>query len=75
MVGGIFGALVLALLIPVVRPFALAFGPAEFVILVLGALLGMSVISSGPPRKVLIAALLGVLISFIGQEGSTASLR
>ncbi len=67
-IGGILGALVLVLSIPVVRPFVMAFGSPEFFMLgvlgltMVGALSGKSVL------KGLTAGLLGLLVSMVGYS-------
>lgn len=75
LLAGCFGAFVLALLIPVVQPLVLKFGPAEFFML---ALLGLSfvvVLSSEAPLKGAIMACAGFLLATIGQHPGTGRLR
>lgn len=74
-VGGLIGAACLALLIPITRPLVLALGPPEFFILLLTAVLFMGYIGKGDTLKAFVAAGLGFLLAFVGQEPSTASLR
>ena len=74
-VGGLVGALALGVLIPVVRPLVLAIGPAEFVVLIVIALILIAQIGRGNMLKALIAGVAGVAVSFVGQELSTATPR
>jgi putative tricarboxylic transport membrane protein len=74
-VGGLIGAMALAALIPVTRPIVLAMGPPEFFVLLLTAVLFMGYVGKGDTLKAFVVGGLGFLLSFIGQEPSTASLR
>jgi putative tricarboxylic transport membrane protein len=74
-VGGLIGAAALALMIPVTRPIVLAMGPPEFFILLLTAVIFMGYVGRGDTLKAFVVGGLGFLLSFIGQEPSTASLR
>lgn len=74
-IGGILGAVVLALLLPVLRPIVLAFGPPEFFILVLAAIVFMAMVGIGDSIKSLAGGLLGLLLSFIGLEVTSATQR
>jgi len=74
-VGGVFGAIALALLIPVIRPVVLAFGPPEFFMM---AILGISFIAlmgEGSLAKGLIAGGLGIIISLVGYDPMTGIIR
>ena len=78
LIGAVFGAVALALAIPVVRPLVLKFGAPELFML---AILGISFVSSlsgegarGLVRGVL-AGLLGLLLSMIGQDPQQGILR
>jgi TctA family transporter len=73
--GGIIGAVFLAISIPIVRPLMLALGSSEYLIM---ALWGMTVIASfsaGSILKGLIAASAGLIIAFIGMDPVTATPR
>lgn len=74
-VGGIFGAAVLALLIPVMRPVVLLFGPPEFFALVIVALVFIAVVGTTDSLKALLASGLGFMLAMVGQEPTTAALR
>lgn len=70
--GAVFGAIALVLIIPVVRPLVLSFGPAEFFMLTLLGLTFVVALSGKHMLKGLLMALFGVLAAMIGidaQEG------
>jgi putative tricarboxylic transport membrane protein len=73
--GGILGAVVLAALVPFLKPVVLAFGPAEFFMLALLAVVFIAFIGSGNMLKALVAGGLGLMLSFVGQQISTGTLR
>lgn len=74
-IGGIFGAVVLALILPFLRPVVLAFGPPEFLVIILVAIVFMAAVSYGDSAKSLAAGMLGLLISFVGLEPTSATQR
>lgn len=65
-IGGVTGAIVLALAIPVIRPFILAIGYGEITAISLFGLALIAVLSQGAIQKGIIAALFGLLIGTIG---------
>lgn len=70
--GAVFGALVLALSVPIIRPVVLAFGPPEFFAL---TVLGLTFVVALSGRRLLrgfVMASLGLLVALVGldpQEG------
>lgn len=74
-VGGVIGAIMLALALPVLRPIVLAVRPPEFLALILMALVMMAFVGERDTLKGLISGGLGLMFSFIGLEQSTASQR
>jgi len=68
MLGGLFGAFLLAVAIPVIQPIALAFGSPELFMLGLVGISVLAVVSQGALLKGLIAGVLGLLISMIGAD-------
>ena len=66
--GGLFGAIVLACLIPILRPIVLVFGPPEFFMLAILGVVFLATLSGDEPLKGVIAGLLGLMISLIGEE-------
>jgi putative tricarboxylic transport membrane protein len=75
LLGGVIGAIFLALCIPIVRPLILALGPAEYLMMALWGMTLIATFSDGSLLKGLIAACLGVLIAFIGMDPVTATPR
>lgn len=75
MLGGLFGAAVLFVSLPVLRPIVLAFGSAEFLMLVVWGLSAVGVLTGKAPIKGLIAAVVGVLIATVGVDDKTAIER
>jgi putative tricarboxylic transport membrane protein len=75
LIGGLFGALVLTLIIPIARPVVLSFGSPELFML---ALLGMSmvgVLSGKKPIRGILAAGIGVMIGAMGDAPAVAEYR
>jgi putative tricarboxylic transport membrane protein len=74
-VGGIFGAFVLALAVPIIRPFVLSIGnPELFMLIVLGISFVASLAGRRPVIGILMAGL-GFLLSLVGQDPQTGELR
>jgi TctA family transporter len=73
--GGLFGALVLAVSIPILRPFILSVGTPELLAICLLGLTLVASLSYGALLKGLIAASVGLLLSTIGDEPQTGELR
>ena len=68
LIGGVFGALLLALALPVMRPLVLFLNFADlFAITVFGLTL-VALLAGKDPLKGLIAALLGALVAFAGLD-------
>jgi TctA family transporter len=75
LLGGIIGAVFLALCIPIIRPVILALGPSEYLMMALWGLTVIATFSEGSLLKGLIASAFGVLVAFIGQDVVTATPR
>ncbi|MDX1486165.1 MAG: tripartite tricarboxylate transporter permease, partial [Alphaproteobacteria bacterium] len=73
--GGIFGAMVLLLSLPILKPLVLSFGSPEFLMLVIWGLSAVGVLSGNAPIKGLIAAIFGVLVSTVGMDNKTGIER
>jgi putative tricarboxylic transport membrane protein len=74
-VGGLVGAAFLAVLLPVMRPLVLALGAPEFFVLIMIALIFMAYVGQGSLLRSLVAGGVGLMLSFIGLEQSTATQR
>ncbi len=75
LMGGLFGALLLAVSIPILRPIVLAFGSPEFFMMGLLGISMVAVLSGGAPIKGLIAGALGLAVGMIGMDPQTGVLR
>jgi putative tricarboxylic transport membrane protein len=75
LLGGIIGAIFLALCIPVIRPIMLAFGPAEYLVMALWGMTLIATFSEGSVIKGMIAGCVGILIAYIGMDPVTATPR
>ena len=74
-IGGLFGAIVLAVSVPVLRPIMLQITTPELLgVCILGLAL-VSVLSGGAPMKGIIACCLGLALTTIGDDSQTATLR
>ncbi len=69
--GGVVGALVLALFIPILRPIAMTFGSAEVFMLIVFGMTFIVVISRESIPRGFSAALLGLLLSTVGLGAHT----
>lgn len=75
MVGGIIGALVLALSIPVMRTVIKAFGPAEFLMMITMGISFVGALSGERPLIGIACGGLGLLLSLIGDDPITGTIR
>ncbi len=74
-VGGVIGAIGMALLIPVMREIVLSFSPAEFFMLAVMGIAFISLLSGKSMLKGLIIGALGLLLSFVGSDTQTGVMR
>ncbi len=74
-VGAVIGAVALAVMIPIVRPIVLAIGPAEFFVLIVVALYAIAYVREESLLKGLVAAGLGLALSFVGMEAGSGVPR
>jgi len=73
--GATFGAVVLALLLPVLQKVVLFFGPPEIFVLAFLALTFVAVLGKEDITKSLIAALAGLLLAMVGLDNVTNQER
>jgi TctA family transporter len=66
--GGLFGCVLLALLLPMVQPIVLSFASPENFILALAGIAFIAVLSSGAPSRGLIAGAFGIFLSLFGYS-------
>lgn len=74
-IGGVIGAFVLLLAIPVIRPLVLIFGPPEFFMLVMLGVAMVGALSGKNMVKGVAAGALGFAVSMIGIQGQTGFPR
>jgi TctA family transporter len=75
-VGGILGAIVFALMIPVLEPVVLAFSPAEFFLLALLGITFIAFLAGGSGIfKGIIVGLYGMMLGTIGMDPQTGTAR
>ena len=75
LLGGLFGAVVLAVSIPVIRPLILLFGAPEMMSICVFGMTLVASLSGNAPLKGLTAASVGLLLSMIGEDSQTETLR
>jgi putative tricarboxylic transport membrane protein len=73
--GGLFGALILFLLLPIARPLVLTFGSPELFMLTVLGLAMVGVLSGRRPLLGILAGALGLLIGAIGAAPAVAHYR
>jgi TctA family transporter len=74
-IGGIFGAIIFVITLPVMKPLVFAFGSPEFLMLVLWGLSAVGILSGNSAIKGLMAAALGLGITLIGTDARTGIER
>jgi len=75
MIGGVLGAIFMAMVIPVLRPLVLAFGPPEFFMMAIMGLAFISLMAGESLLKGLMAGGMGLIISFVGMDPQTGVVR
>ncbi len=73
--GGLFGAFLLALAVPVLRPIMLEIGSPELLAICVFGLSLVAVLSGGTPLKGLAAACIGLMVATAGDDPQTGTLR
>ena len=74
-IGGIFGAIIFVITLPIMKPLVFAFGSPEFLMLVLWGLAAVGILSGNSAIKGLMAAVLGLGITLIGTDARTGIER
>jgi putative tricarboxylic transport membrane protein len=75
MIGGLFGAAVMAVLLPVVRPFILVIGSPELLSLAVFGISMVAVLSGNTPLRGLTCACFGMMLAMVGSDPQTGTLR
>jgi putative tricarboxylic transport membrane protein len=73
--GGIFGAIFLVALGPLIAQATLQFGPYEYTAVILFALTSVSSLASGNILRGMLSCLLGILLGMVGMDRLTAYTR
>ncbi len=75
LMGGIFGALLLALTIPILRPAMLYLGSPELLAFAILGISMVAILSGNAPLRGLTAGTAGIMLAMIGSDPQTGSLR
>ncbi|MBX9738859.1 MAG: tripartite tricarboxylate transporter permease [Beijerinckiaceae bacterium] len=75
MMGGIFGAALMAVLLPVLRPMMLYIGSPELLAFAVLGISMVAVLSGSAPLRGLAAGCIGLMISMVGSDPQTGTLR
>jgi TctA family transporter len=75
MLGGIFGAFLMAICIPILRPIMLFIGSPELLAFAVLGISFVATLSGATPLRGLAAAAIGVMIAMIGSDPQTGTLR
>ena len=75
LMGGLFGALLLGVSIPVIRPVVLAFGSPEFFMMGMLGISMVAVLSGNAPLKGLIGGAVGLAVGMVGMDPQTGVIR
>jgi TctA family transporter len=73
--GGLFGALLLAVSIPILRPLVLMVGSPELLAFCIFGLSLVGVLSGSSPMKGMAAGCIGILLAMMGDDPQTGTLR
>ncbi|MFC1815354.1 tripartite tricarboxylate transporter permease, partial [Thermodesulfobacteriota bacterium] len=74
-VGGIIGAIVLIVSMPILRPLVMSFGSPELFSLCVLGITFIAAVGGGEMIKGLIAGMLGIILSLVGLDAVTATAR
>lgn len=75
LMGGLFAAFVLALCVPLIRPFVLGIGTPELLGLTIFGIAMVSSLSGNAPLRGIVVACFGCLVSMIGTDAQTGTIR
>jgi TctA family transporter len=73
--GGLYGAFLLAVSIPIIRPIIMQVGSPELFAICIFGLSLVAVLSGGTPLKGLAAACIGLMVATAGDDPQTGTLR
>ncbi|REE21462.1 TctA family transporter [Paraburkholderia sp. BL27I4N3] len=75
LLGGLIGAVMLAISLPLVRPFVLSIGTPEMLGLTIFGVSMVSALSGNAPLRGVVAACFGILVGMIGTNVETGQMR
>jgi TctA family transporter len=75
MLGGIFGAILLAFTIPILRPIMLYLGSPELLAFAVLGISMVAILSGNAPLRGLTAGCAGIMLAMIGSDPQTGTLR
>ena len=75
MMGGLFGAALMAILLPVLRPMMLYIGSPELLAFAVLGISMVAVLSGSAPLRGLAAGCIGLMVSMVGSDPQTGTLR
>ena len=75
LIGGLFGALILAISIPMVRPFVLSIGSPEMLAMSVFGIAMVASLSGNAPLRGVVGAGFGIMVGMIGTDVQTGTLR
>ena len=75
LIGGLFGALLLGVCLPILRPIVLKFGSPELLSFAVFGISMVAVLSGNAPLRGLMAACFGLMLAMIGTDPQTGTLR
>jgi TctA family transporter len=75
LLGGLIGAVILAVSLPLVRPFVLSIGTPEMLALTVFGVSMVSALSGNAPLRGVVAACFGILVGMIGTNVATGQMR
>ena len=75
MMGGLFGALLMGVTLPIMRPLILSIGSPELLSLAVFGISMVAVLSGNTPLRGLTCACFGMMLAMIGSDPQTGTLR
>ena len=75
MIGGLFGAVLMGLTLPIIRPLILFIGSPELLALAVFGISMVAVLSGNTPLRGLTCACFGMMLAMIGTDPQTGTLR
>src|SRR4051812_21617813 len=75
LLGGVFGAMLLAVTIPILRPIMLSLGSPELLAFAVLGISMVAILSGNSPLRGLTAGCAGIMLAMIGSDPQTGTLR